>query len=251
MMKEHTIGKLKELTLHGMARAYEEQLALPEAQSLPFDDRLGLLVDREEADRQNRRYQRRLKSARLREKAAIEDLEFSPERGLDKGLILTLAGCQWIEGKQHILITGPTGAGKTFVGCALANKAMQQGYNVRYVRLPRLFQDFATARASGQYAKLLASLARVDVLLLDDWGLAPLGGEQRRDFLELVEDRYGTKSLIMTSQLPVDRWFDVIGDPTVADAILDRIVHRSHRLDLKGESIRRRKARELESKEAA
>lgn len=251
MMKKHTMEKLKELTLHGMAKAYEEQLAMPEAQSLPFDDRLGLLVDREEADRQNRRYQRRLKLARLRERAAVEDLEFSPERGLDKGLILTLASCQWIDGKQHILITGPTGAGKTFVACALANKAMQQGYNVRYVRLPRLFQDFVTARASGEYAKLLASLARVDVLLLDDWGLAPLGGEQRRDFLELVEDRYGTKSLIMTSQLPVDRWFDVIGDPTVADAILDRIVHRSHRLDLKGESIRRRKAREQGLKEVA
>ena len=224
---------------------------MPEAQTLPFDDRLGLLVDREEIDRQNRRYQRRLKSARLREKAATEDLEFSPERGLDKGFILTLASCQWIIGNQHILITGPSGAGKTFVACALANKAMQQGYNVRYVRLPRLFQDFTAARASGQYARFLASLARIDVLVLDDWGISPLAGEQRRDFLELVEDRYGAKSLIMTSQLPVDRWFDVIGDATIADAILDRIVHRSHRLDLKGESIRRRKAREQGSKEAA
>jgi DNA replication protein DnaC len=243
MMKKHTVEKLKEMKLHGMARAYEEQQAMPESQSLPFDDRLGMLVDREETDRQDRRYQRRLKSSRLREAAAVEDIDFNPGRGLDKGLILTLASCKWIDAKQHLLITGPTGTGKTFVSCALANKAMQQGYNVRYVRLPRLFQDFAAARASGEYAKLLASLSRVDVLALDDWGLAPLSGDQRRDFLELVEDRYGAKSLIMTSQLPVDKWFDVVGDATVADAILDRIVHRSHRLDLRGESVRRKQAR--------
>ena len=226
MMKKHTVEKLKEMTLHGMARAYEEQQAMPESQSLPFDDRLGMLVDREETDRQDRRYQRRLKSSRLREAAAVEDIDFNPGRGLDKGLVLTLASCKWIDAKQHLLITGPTGTGKTFVSCALANKAMQQGYNVRYVRLPRL-----------------ASLSRVDVLALDDWGLAPLSGDQRRDFLELVEDRYGAKSLIMTSQLPVDKWFDVVGDATVADAILDRIVHRSHRLDLRGESVRRKQAR--------
>ena len=248
-MKNQTLEKLRELTLHGMAKAYEEQLAVPQAQSLAFDDRLGLLVDREESDRLDKRYQRRLKTARLREKAAIEDLEFTPGRGLDKGLILSLASCKWIDGKQHILITGLTGAGKTYLACALANKAMQHGYSVRYVRVPRLLQDFAAARANGEYLKLLSSLSRIDVLLLDDWGLATLGGDQRRDFLELVEDRYGTRSLIMTSQLPVDKWYDVIGDPTIADATLDRIVHSSHRLELKSdESIRRRKAREQAAK---
>lgn len=243
MMREQTLLKLKAMQLNGMAKAYEDQLSIADAQTLPFDDRLGLLVDREETERFDRRYQGRLRAAKLREKAAIEDLDFASARGLDKSVILSLASGNWIEGKQNILITGPTGAGKTYMACAFAHKALQLGYTSRYVRLPRLLQEIQIARAEGRYLNILAGLARVDVLLVDDWGLAPLSGEQRRDFLELVEDRYGSKSLLMTSQLSTDKWFDVIGDATIADAIMDRIIHNSHKLELKGPSMRQEKAK--------
>jgi len=241
-MREQTLAKLRAMKLSGMATGYGDQMVLPEAHSLPFDERFGLLVDQEETDRQNRKYQGRLRTAKLREKAVIEDLDFSPHRGLDKSVILGLATCGWIAGKQSVLVTGPTGAGKTFVACALAHKAMQRGYSARYARLPRLLQEMQLAKVDGSYLDVLASLARVDVLVIDDWGISPLDGEQRRDFLELVEDRYGTRSLLMTSQLPVDQWFDVIGDATIADAIMDRIIHSAHRLELRGESGRKKKA---------
>jgi DNA replication protein DnaC len=241
-MRAQTLTKLRAMKLNGMARGYEDQLSMPDTQALPFDSRMGFLVDQEEAERLNRRYQGKLRVARLREKAALEDLDFTPGRGIDKAQMLELASCAWVEAKQCILITGATGVGKTFVACALAHKAMQHGYTARYVRLPRLLHEIQVAKADGSYLKLMAAIARVDVLVMDDWGLAPLTGEQRRDVLELVEDRYGTKSLLMSSQLPVDQWFDVIGDATIADAIMDRIVHGSHRLDLSGGSGRKRKA---------
>lgn len=241
MMREQTLTKLRAMKLSGMASGYADQAGMPEAHALPFDDRFGLLVDQEETDRKNRRYQGRLRTAKLREKANFEDLDLSPGRGLDKSVMLALASCEWVASKQHILITGPTGAGKTFVSCALAHKAMQHGYSARYARLPRLLQEMQLAKTAGKYLDLLATLARIDVLVIDDWGLAPLDGEQRRDFLELVEDRYGTRSLLMSSQLPVDQWFDAVGDATIADAIMDRIIHCAHRLDLRGEESGRKK----------
>jgi len=241
-MRAQTMAKLRAMKLGGMPRGYEDQLAMPDTQALPFDSRFGLLVDQEESDRKNRRYQGKLRVARLREKATIEDLDFVPGRGLDKARMLELATCAWVQAKQCILVTGATGVGKTFVACALAHKAMQHGYTARYVRLPRLLHEIEIARADGSYLKLMAAFAQVDVLVMDDWGLAPLSGQQRRDVLEIVEDRHGTRSLLMVSQLPVDKWFDVIGDETIADAIMDRIIHGAHRIDLSGGSVRKRKA---------
>ena len=181
--------------------------------------------------------------ARLREKACIEDMDFSVHRNIDKSMFLSLAAGGWIEQNQNVLITGPTGCGKTFIACALAHKAMQIGYTARYYRLPRLLQELQLSRADGRYLNILQALGRAEVLVIDDWGINTLSTEQRRDVLEIVEDRYATRSLLMASQLPVDRWFDVIGDPTIADAIMDRVIHRSHRLELtsgktKNESMR-------------
>jgi len=241
-MRAQTVSKLRAMKLNGMAQAYEDQLVMPDTQALPFDSRLAFMVDQEDVDRSNRRYQSKLRLAGLRENSSLEDLDFLPGRGLDKAQILDLSTCAWVESKQCVLITGATGVGKTFLACALGHKAMQRGYTARYTRLPRLLQEIQIAKADGSYLKLMDNLAKVDVLIIDDWGLAPLSGEQRRDVLEIVENRYGTKSLLMSSQLPVDQWFDAIGDPTIADAIMDRIVHGAHRLSLSGPSGRKRRA---------
>jgi DNA replication protein DnaC len=241
-MRAQTVSKLRAMKLNGMAQAYEDQLVMPDTQALPFDSRLAFMVDQEEVDRSNRRYQSKLRLAGLRENSSLEDLDFLPGRGLDKAQILDLSTCAWVESKQCVLITGATGVGKTFLACALGHKAMQRGYTARYTRLPRLLQEIQIAKADGSYLKLMDNLAKVDVLIIDDWGLAPLSGEQRRDVLEIVENRYGTKSLLMSSQLPVDQWFDAIGDPTIADAIMDRIVHGAHRLSLSSPSGRKRRA---------
>lgn len=235
-MREQTLNKLKILQLKGMAQAYEDQLVLPDVQSIPFDQRFGLLVDQEEMERNNRRYQVRLKSAKLREMACIEDLDFKTERGIDKSMILSFASGEWIKDKQNILITGPTGSGKTFIACALVHKALQLGFSAKYFRLPRLLQELQLSRSDGRYLNILNGFGKVDILVIDDWGLNTLSAEQRRDILEVVEDRYATRSILMASQLPVDRWFDVIGDPTIADAIMDRVVHRSHRINLKDQA---------------
>lgn len=245
VMRAQTIAKLRAMKLTGMAKGYEEQLTMPDTQALAFDPRFGLLVDQEEADRLNRSYQGKLRVAKLREKALLEDFEYIPGRGIDKARIMELAACSWVTAKQSILITGATGVGKTFLACALAHKAMQHGYTARYIRLPRLLHELQIAKADGSYLKVMAAFARVDVLVIDDWGLAPLNSEQRRDVLEVVEDRYGNRSLLMSSQIPVDQWFDVIGDATVADSIMDRIVHGAHRIDLNGGSGRKRKATKL------
>jgi DNA replication protein DnaC len=199
-----------------------------------------LLLDHELTDRQDRRLKARLRTARLRQQASIEDVDYRTPRGLDRALFQTLAGGRWIEAAQNLIIEGPTGVGKSWLACALAHQACRDNHSVLYQRVPRLFADLALGRGDGRHPRLLRALGRVKLLILDDWGLEPLGPEQRRDLLDIVEDRYGRGSTLITSQLPVDRWHDVIGDPTLADAILDRLVHNAHRLQLRGESLRRR-----------
>jgi DNA replication protein DnaC len=243
MLRHPTLEKLQTLRLTGMSKAFAEQLQLPETGSLSFEERLGLLVDRELTERENRRLHSRLRQAKLRLSATLEDLDYRTPRGLDRTAITSLATCQWIADHYNVLITGATGVGKTWLACALAHTACRQGYRVQYLRLPRLWRDLAIARGDGRYAKLLAALAKLDLLVLDDFGLAPLTDDQRRDCLELLEDRHGSRATLVTSQLPVEHWHDSIGDPTLADAILDRLVHNAYKIPLKGDSMRKRIAK--------
>ena len=243
MLTQHTMTQLKSLKLDGMAHALEEQQIMPASQALTFEDRLGLLVEREIVWRDNRRLERLLRQAKLKQaQACMEDIDYRGSRGLDKRLMVTLAGCEWIRRSQNVLLTGPTGAGKTWLACALGNQACRQGFSAMYVRVPRLLEQLRIAHGDGSFGKLLAQLARIDVLLLDDWGLTPLQTSERHDLLEVVDDRVNTRSTIITSQLPVDHWHAWLNDPTLADAILDRLVHASHRVVLKGESLRKKHA---------
>jgi DNA replication protein DnaC len=243
MLKHPTLDKLHALKLTGMAAALADQSATPDITELTFEERLGLMVDREMTERENRRLTSRLRRARLRHNAILEDLDYRNSRGLDKGLVQSLAGCQWVKEHLNVLITGPTGVGKTWLACALAHKACREGYTAQYVRLTRLLRELTIAKGDGQYAKLLTNLAKVDVLILDDWGLMKLSVENRRDLLEVLEDRHGRRSTIATSQLPIDQWHDVIGDATLADAILDRLVHNAYKINLRGESMRKQQAK--------
>ncbi len=243
MLIHPTLEKLQELRLTGMAKALEEQLSMTGLEELGFAERLGLLVDRELTDRENRRLKTRLDKARLRQGAVVEDVDLRTPRGLDRAVFLNLCSCDWIRQHLNVLITGPTGTGKSFLACALAQKACREGFSVLYHRLPRLLPDLSLAKVDGRYNKLLATLARTDLLVLDDWGLQPLTDGHRRDLLEILEDRYGSRSTLVTSQLPVDTWHDSIGDATLADAVLDRLVHNAYRLPLKAkESMRKIKA---------
>ena len=206
---------------------------------MSFEERLGLLVDREDLERTNRRLDYRLRRAKLRQTAAIEDLDFRHPRGLDKRLMRSLIGCSWIAEQRNLLITGPTGTGKTYIACALAHKACREGYTALYVRCSTLLRELELARADGSYGKLLERMAKTDLLLLDDWGLVPIGEAQRRDLFEILEDRCGLRATIVTSQYPVDSWHELLGEPTLADAILDRLVHGAHRIALSGDSMRK------------
>lgn len=241
MLPHPTLDQLHRLGLLGMAKALEELSNTREAEALGFDERLAILVEREAAWRDTKRTQARLRHAKLRQLAAVEDVDYRSPRGLDRALFQKLAGGQWIAEHHNLLITGPCGVGKSWLACALAHKACRDNRSALYARLPRLLEDLALARADGRYPRLLKSLARVELLVLDDWGLAPLAAEQRRDLLEIVDDRHDRASTLVTSQLPVDRWHDMIGDPTLADAILDRLVHNAHRIALTGDSLRRRR----------
>lgn len=243
MLLNPTLEKLQMLKLSGMYEALNEQLNSPDIEHMSFDERLGLMVDREMTVRDNRRLKTRLKNARLRQHACMEDIDFRHPRGLKRELFQQLLGSGWIKDHQNVIITGPTGVGKTWLACALAQKACRDGYTVQYQRLPRLLQDLSLARADGRYLKIMTTLAKTDLLLLDDWGLAPLNESQRRDLLELFEDRHNLKSTLITSQMPVDHWHELIGDPTLADAILDRLIHNAHRVPLKGESLRKKQAK--------
>lgn len=239
MLNHPTTEKLQTLKLTGMVKALEEQRQMPDIDELCFEERLGLLVDREATERENRQLATRLKKAKLRHSSCVEDIDFRTPRGLDRAIILSLAACAWIAKGINVLITGPTGVGKSYLACALAHKACLEGYSALYLRLPRLFEDLRLAKADGRYGKLMTTYAKTDLLVLDDWGLTPMSDLQRRDLLELMEDRYGQRSTIVTSQLPVTAWHESIGDPTLADAILDRLVHNAHQLNLKGESMRK------------
>ena len=239
MLNEQTYDKLIGLKLYGMAAAFKEQLTQPDMLTLSFDERFSLLVDRQWTFKENHRLTRLLQNAKLKLSACIEDIDYQKARGIDKSVILSLAGCQWVEQSHNIIITGPTGVGKTYLACTLAHTACRSGFSAFYLRCPRLFQQLAIAKADGSYAKLMNKLARAKVLVIDDLGLTPLSDLERRDLLEVLEDRYGSSSTIVTSQMPLDLWHDSIGDPTIADAILDRLIHNSHKLHLKGGSMRK------------
>lgn len=242
MLNEQTFQLLSAMRMNGFARALKEQLANEDFQQLSFDERVSMLVDREHADREARKLTRRLQHAKLRERACLEDLDYRHHRGLDKALVRRLASCDWIDKHQNILITGATGCGKTYLSCAFADKACREGHVALYRRMPRLLHELAVARADGSYTKLLARIAKADLLVIDDWGLAPLGDQDRRDVLEVLEDRHGATSTLVASQLPTDAWHKYVGDPTVADAILDRLVHNAHHIKLQGESMRKTRA---------
>jgi DNA replication protein DnaC len=243
MLTHPTHGRLVALGLNGMAKALDEQNRQPDMAALTFEERLALLVDREATERDNRRLVTRLRFASLRQNAVVEDVDMRAPRGLDKALFQRLVAGEWIDRHQNLLIIGPTGVGKSWIACALGHKACRDNRSVLYQRLPRLFDALALARGDGRHARMLKNLARVELLILDDWGLAPMTTEQRRDLLEIMEDRHGRGSTIVTSQLPVEHWHEIIGDPTIADAVLDRLVHNAHRLILKGESLRKAAAR--------
>lgn len=240
MMLGHPVmTKLRNLKLTGMTAGLEDQLRTPEIESLTFEERLGLLLDREETSRADRRLKTRLTQAKLRMKASIDEVDYNANRNLDKAAFLQLASCSWISKQQNLLISGPTGVGKTFLSCALAHKACQEGHRVLYQRLPRLLHHLEVSKGDGTYPALLSKLHRIDLLCLDDWGVTPLTDTNRRDLLEVLDDRYNTRSTLITSQLPAEAWHAYIGHPTLADAILDRFMHNAHQLNLKGESMRK------------
>lgn len=242
MLTTPTLDKLRTLKLHGMVRAFEEQLSSSDYESLSFQERLGFLVDREAIERENRGLQSRIKKARFRQSACMEDIEYSHSRGLDKYMIKSFTTCKWIKDHFNILITGPCGTGKSFLACALGQRACLEGYKVLYFRAPRLFPDLGIAHGDGRYSKLMNTIAKSDLLVIDDWGLSVLMEQERRDLLEIIEDRNGIHSTIIASQIPVNKWHEIIGNQTLADAILDRLVHNAYKINLKGGSMRKKKS---------
>jgi DNA replication protein DnaC len=241
MLNEPMMEKLVAMRLTGMAEALKAQQQDPTASELSFHERLGFLVDQQWNWRENQALERRMKAAKLRGSACIEEIDFRASRGLDKSVIRALAQeSNWVSKRENIFVLGPTGVGKSFVASALAQKACRDGYSVFYARAQALFRDLALARADGSLRHMLARLGRVDVMVIDDWAMAPMNEAERRDFWEICEERYQRRSTILTSQLPISRWHEQIGDPTLADGILDRLVHNAHRIEMKGESMRKR-----------
>jgi len=241
-MAQQTLDQLYALRLTGMAEALEEQMRLSDISSLTFDERFALLLEREITIRDDRRLTRLLRAAKLAIQAAMEDIDFRSPRGLDRSVILRLGACQWIHEHDNVMISGATGTGKSYLACALGHSACRHGLTTRYYRFSRLLGQLALARADGSYVRLLDRLAKTQRLILDDFGLAPLTDPERRDLLEVLEDRYGQRATLLTSQLPFDHWHAVVGDATFADAILDRVIHNAHKITLKGPSMRRKKA---------
>jgi DNA replication protein DnaC len=243
MLTEPTIEKLQALHLGAMAAAWMAQREDPKIHEIDFDSRFGMIVDAEHLSRDNKRLARALREAKLRiTNACIEDIDYAPKRELERTLVRQLGTCGWIASHANVIITGATGTGKSYVACALAQQACRNGYRALYRRMPRLLEELALAHADGTYTRLLGRLAKIDVLVLDDWGLAPLREQERRDMLEIFDDRHAARSSILTSQLPVEKWHDYVADPTIADALLDRVVHNAHRVKLKGPSRRRPEA---------
>ncbi|KRB29935.1 MULTISPECIES: IS21-like element helper ATPase IstB [Phyllobacteriaceae] len=240
MLAHPTLDRLNAMGLTGMAKAFDELATNAEAEQLSHAEWLGLLLEREWSSRYDRKLGARLRFAKLRHQATPEDVDYRGERGLDRTLFLKLIAGDWIDAHDNLAICGPSGVGKSWLACALGHKACRDDRSVLYQRVPRLFANLALARGDGRYARLQRTLGRVQLLILDDWGLEPLDDQARHDLLEILEDRYGRRSTIITSQLPVSAWHDVIGNPTYADAILDRLVHNAHRVDLTGESLRRK-----------
>jgi len=244
MLNSPTVEKLRAMKLHGILAAWEAQQQDPSCSSHPFDERLGLLIDAEWLARENRRLARALLEAKLRPShACVEAIDYTARRGLERAQIRQLATCRWVAEHQALIIVGATGTGKSFIACALAHQACRHGYRALYWRTSRLFHELALARAAGTYPRLLTRLARIDVLVLDDWGLAPVDDQQRQDLLEILEDRYDLRSTIITSQLAPTLWYEYLAHPTLADAICDRILHHAHRIELKGESMRKVRAK--------
>jgi DNA replication protein DnaC len=242
MLNQQTIEKLCAMRLRGMAEAFREQQQEADLQRLSFEERLGLLIDRQWNWRENRALDRRLRNARLQGNACVEDIDFRTQRGLDRQLVRSLiAESAWVREHQNLFLMGPTGIGKTWLARAVGHKACRDGYTALFIKASELFRDLATARADGSHGKLLYRLGRVDVLIVDDWAMATLSDPERRDFLEICDERYQTRSTLLTSQLPIAAWHAQIGDPTVADSILDRLVHNAHRLELNGESMRKKR----------
>ncbi len=240
MLNEQTFDKLYTMKLTGMAEGFKEQLEQPSFRDLSFEERFGILVDRQWTWKENKRLKRLLRDAKLKLQASPEEIDFRTPRGIDKPVILSLTSCQWIRNHQNLLISGPTGVGKTFFACAFAQRACREGFRTLYLRVPHLFYQIALARADGSYATLMKRFSKTHLLVLDDLGLTPLTETERRDLLEVIEDRTGSTSTLITSQLPIDHWHDHIGDPTLADAIMDRLIHNAHRIQLKGGSMRKK-----------
>lgn len=241
MLLSPTMEKLRLLKLAGMAKGLEEQQKLKSYQGLSFEERLGHLVDYEQALRENKRLTNRLSRARLKQQACVEDIVYPATRNLDRALVRKLSTCAWIKEHHNLVITGLTGVGKSYLACALAHKACLEGYTSLYTRAPRLFGELETAKADGRYQKVLQSFAKVDLLIIDDWGLSKLNGREERELLEVMEDRYEVRSTIFLSQVPVKDWHELIPNKTIADAILDRVVHNSYRIELSGPSMRKEK----------
>jgi DNA replication protein DnaC len=250
MLTQQTLEKLYTMKLNGMADAFQQQQEDTDMTGLSFEERFGLLVDQQWTWKENRALTRRLAQARFKLSAVVEDIDFRHSRGLDRKLIRSLAAdSRWVPSHHNILLLGPTGIGKSYLACALAHKACRDGYTALYTRASQLFRDLAIARADSSLPRRLLRLARLDVLIVDDWAMAPMNEVERRDFLEVCDDRYQCRSTILTSQLPVAKWHAQIGDPTLADSILDRLVHNAHRIELEGESLRKTRARNTASDE--
>ena len=246
MLNQPTLEKLQTMKLHGMADAFRAQLETTDTSQLSFEERFAMLVDQQWLWKENRALARRLRAAKLKERGVVEDIDYQHARGLDRKLIRALASSEWVRQHQNLLLIGPTGIGKTWLGCALAQKACRDGFTILHKRSAELFRDLAVVHVDGSFGRQLTKLSRTDILVLDDFAMAPLKDGERRDFLELCDDRYQRRSMILTSQLPIAHWHEQIGDPTLADSILDRLVHNAYRIELNGESMRKKRGRKPE-----
>jgi DNA replication protein DnaC len=242
MLNQQTLDKLHTLKLTGMAKAFTDQLNQPDMDRLSFAERFGLIVDRQWTWKEDNRMERYLKNARMKLNACMEDIDYKTPRGIDQSAMMSLISCDWVKRHHNVIITGPTGVGKTFLACALTNKACREGYRALYIRSPKFSYQMAIAKGDGSYGKIITKISKAHVLVIDDLGLAPMTDPERRDLLEVIEERHGHASTIVTSQLPVNHWHEQIGDPTIADAILDRLIHNAHKFNLKGGSLRKKYA---------